>query len=106
MIEHYFMLILLAPSLCYCQDDLETRLSKLEVAFKLREQDLEARVTKLEELIKIGTLRSCAEYSLYGLKSDDYYMIDPDGPLLGQPPLQVFCNFSSGRRYLINGQTI
>ena len=23
-------------------------------------------------------------------------MIDPDGPLLGHPPFQVFCNFTSG----------
>ena len=97
MVEFYFMLILLAPSLYHCQDDLEARLSKLEAAFKHREQDLEARVTKLEELIKIGTLRSCAEYSQYGLKTVGYYMIDPDGPLLGQPPFQVFCNFTSGR---------
>ena len=78
------------------QDDLERRLSNLEAAFKHREQDLEARVTKLEELIKIGTLRSCSEYSQFGIRSNDYYLIDPDGPLLGQPPFQVFCDFSSG----------
>ena len=97
MKEYYFMVMLLTSSSCYCQDDFEARLSKLEVAFKAREQDLEARVTKLEELIKIGTLRSCAEYSQYGLKTNDYYMIDPDGPLLGEPPFQVFCNFTSGK---------
>ena len=97
MIEYYFMVMLLAPSLSHCQDGLEDRLTKLEVAFKRREQDLETRVTKLEELIKIGTLRSCAEYNQYGLKTDDYYMIDPDGPLIGQPPFKVFCNFTSGR---------
>ena len=77
----------------FCQDvwkdEIESRLTKIE-------QDLEARVSKLEELIKIGTLRSCSEYSQYGLKSNDYYLIDPDGPLIGQPPFQVFCDFTSG----------
>ena len=64
-------------------EDLEDRFAKLE-------EDLETRVTKLEELVKIGTLRSCAEYSQYGLKTNDYYLIDPDGPRLGQPPFKVF----------------
>ena len=49
-----------------------------------RQNDLESRVEKLEELAKIGTLRTCAEYAQYGLKTSGLYMIDPDGPLL--PP--------------------
>ena len=57
---------------------------------------LEERVEKLEELAKIGTLRSCAEYAQYGLKSSGLYLVDPDGPLLGHPPFQVFCNFDAG----------
>ena len=64
---------------------------------KARQDDLETRVDKLEELAKIGTLRTCAEYAQYGLKTSGLYMIDPDGPLLGQPPFQVFCDFKSGR---------
>ena len=61
-----------------------------------RVDDLESRVDKLEELAKIGTLRTCAEYAQHGLKTNGLYMIDPDGPLLGQPPFQVFCDFSLG----------
>jgi len=57
---------------------------------------LEERVEKLEELAKIGTLRTCAEYAQYGLKTSGLYMVDPDGPLLGHPPFQVFCNFDDG----------
>merc|ERR1712126_453467 len=70
--------------------------------FEQRQQDLEARVAKLEELIRIGTLRSCAEYSKYGLKTNGFYLIDPDGPLLGQPPFEVFCNFTSGSTEILH----
>ena len=101
-------------SSCYSQnqDDFQTSLyqlkhefnqqlndveAKLSQKFDARQQDLEERVAKLEELIRIGTLRSCAEYSQYGIKTDGFYMIDPDGPLLGHPPFQVFCNFTSGK---------
>ena len=62
------------------------------------QQDLEERVTKLEQLARIGTLRSCAEYARYGLDSSGPYIIDPDGPLLGQEPFQVYCNFTSGEK--------
>ena len=61
-----------------------------------RQDDLESRVDKLEELAKIGTLRTCAEYAQYGLKTNGLYMIDPDGPLLERPPFQVYCDFSLG----------
>ena len=106
----YCLIIVSLSSFSHCNDDLETRLSKIERGqekheelldkitqdFEQRQQDLEERVAKLEQLIRIGTLRSCAEYSQYGLKTDGFYMIDPDGPLLGHPPFQVFCNFTSG----------
>ena len=90
--------LLTSFSLCDLPTHIEEGLIKLweDGYFSKYQQDLEARVAKLEELIKIGTLRSCAEYSQYGLKNDDYYLIDPDGPLLGQPPFRVFCNFTAG----------
>ena len=69
------------------QDDLETRVAKLEEATR-----------KLEELAKMGTLRSCAEYSRFGVKKDGFYQVDPDGPLLGQLPFKVFCNFTTGHK--------
>ena len=63
---------------------------------KAKQDVLEDRVEKLEELAKIGTRRTCAEYAQYGLKTSGLYMVDPDGPLLGHPPFQVFCNFDAG----------
>ena len=89
---------LTSSTLCDLPAHIEEGLIKLweDGYFSQRQQDLETRVAKLEELIKIGTLRSCAEYSQYGLKTDDYYLIDPDGPLLGHPPFRVFCNFTAG----------
>jgi len=67
----------------------ESRISKME-------DDLEERVAKLEDIIKVTTLRSCSEYSNFGLTTSGYYMIDPDGPLIGQEPFQVLCNFTTG----------
>merc|ERR1719264_1958602 len=74
------------------KDDIEDRMAKLEV----EDPELEDRVAKLEDLAKIGTLRSCYEYSQYGLKTSGLYMIDPDGGLIGQEPFQVHCNFTTG----------
>ena len=66
-------------------------------SWETRQNELEERVEKLEELAKVGTLRTCAEYAQYGLKTSGLYMVDPDGPLLGQPPFQVFCDFDAGK---------
>ena len=71
------------------EDNYEKRMFQME-------EEIEERVAKLEELARIGTLRSCAEYSRFGLKSSGMYNIDPDGPLLGSEPFQVFCNFETG----------
>ena len=71
------------------KNELSGQISKLE-------DDLEERVTKLEELTKAVTLRSCSEYADFGVRTTGIYMIDPDGPLIGQEPFGVRCNFSSG----------
>ena len=54
-----------------------------------RVEDLEARVARLEELSKVTVLRSCAEYSQFGFSTSGVYLIDPDGPLLGETPFKV-----------------
>ena len=69
--------------------EIEDRLTKLEHLAKIENDNIEDRVTKLEDLAKIVTLRSCFEYSQYGLKTSGSYMIDPDGGLIGQEPFQV-----------------
>jgi len=75
--------------------DLE-ELTKMKSNILYVKDDLEDRVAKLEELAMIGTLRSCYEYSQYGLKTNGLYMVDPDGGLIGQEPFQVYCNFNTG----------
>ena len=74
----------------------DKKTAQLESRIVQMEEDIEDRVAKLEQLARIGTLRSCAEYSRYGLKSSGMYNIDPDGPLLGSEPFQVYCNFDTG----------
>merc|ERR1712142_980762 len=80
----------------------------LEATMKEKDKkldDLEARVTKLEELTKVSTLRSCEEYAAYGLVTTGYYLIDPDGPLVGEQPIQVLCNFTSGATEILHDTT-
>ena len=54
---------------------------------------VEERLEHLEELSKIHTLRSCHEYDEYGINTSGKYFIDPDGPLVGIEPFEVYCNF-------------
>ena len=86
--------------------EFRSKLIKLEENFNNKiaqmEEDIEDRVAKLEQLARIGTLRSCAEYSRYGLKSSGMFNIDPDGPLLGSEPFQVFCNFETGSTEILH----
>ena len=56
---------------------------------------MQDRLTHLEELSKLQVQRSCHEMSEYGVTKDDYYYVDPDGPLVGSEPIRVFCDFSS-----------
>ena len=94
-----FPFLILAVILCQCKGTLTLDLNDLpKLAKQLQnlendissiKDDLEDRVTKLEDLAKIGTLRSCYEYSQYGLRTSGLYMIDPDGALIGQEPFQV-----------------
>ena len=56
---------------------------------KYEKDELKAQVNKFEELAKVNILRSCAEYTKFGLSASGLYFIDPDGPLLGEPPFKV-----------------
>ena len=69
--------------------DMESNMSSMKDKLESEDPEIEERLTKLEDLAKIGTLRSCFEYSQYGLKTSGSYMIDPDGGLIGQEPFQV-----------------
>jgi len=75
---------------------LKERNEIMEEKNAIMEDDIQERVDRLEQLAKIGTLRSCAEYARYGLNDDGDFLIDPDGPLMGSEPFQVFCNFTAG----------
>ena len=57
------------------------------------DDSIEERLQHLEELSKIHTLRSCHEYDEYGINTSGKYFIDPDGPLVGIEPFEVYCNF-------------
>ena len=60
---------------------------------KISNQSVDERLQHLEQMEKILSLRSCHEYDQYGINSSGIYNVDPDGPLLGQAPFPVFCNF-------------
>jgi hypothetical protein len=69
--------VLLGRLKCYGEEDVDVATSCSD------------RVAKEEDLAKIGTLRSCYEYSNHGLEMSGPYMVDPDGGLIGQEPFQV-----------------
>ena len=51
-------------------------------------------VEHLLELSKMLTVRTCDEMHDYGLNKSDYYLVDPDGPLKGEKPIRVYCDFT------------
>jgi len=69
---------------------------------KMADRAIKEKIDWLEELGKTRSLRSCAEYSQYGIKTNGYYMVDPDGELAGENPFQVFCNFETGSTELMH----
>jgi len=62
-------------------------------ASKDSNKTVEERLANLELLT---TLRSCYEYSMFGISTSGTYAIDPDGPLMGDEPFEVFCRFENG----------
>ena len=69
----------------------------------------EERLQHLEELSKIHTLRSCHEYDEYGISTSGRYFIDPDGPLIGLEPFEVYCNFEDHSTEILHdhdGETV
>ena len=76
-----------------CQNenmDLNSKVQNLEDDFKDIEQELEY----LRELSKLNVVRTCEEMSDYGVNQSNFYYIDPDGPLIGQEPIHVYCDFA------------
>jgi len=59
----------------------------------VQNKTLEERVSHLEDLAMIKSLRSCHEYSLYGITTSGLFTIDPDGDLVGLEPIEVYCDF-------------
>ena len=57
-------------------------------------KDINAEVEHLKELSKLLSVRTCDEMHDYGVNKSDYYYIDPDGPLNGNKPIRVYCNFA------------
>ena len=75
------------------QDRKDDRTTQLPTTTTTPDDSVEERLEHLEELSKIHTLRSCHEYDEYGINTSGKYFIDPDGPLIGIEPFEVYCNF-------------
>merc|ERR1711994_376267 len=67
---------------------------KHELEYKMK--DVNDEVEYLKELSKLLSVRTCDEMHDYGLNKSDYYFIDPDGPLNGEAPIRVYCDFTEG----------
>merc|ERR1719244_94315 len=75
---------------------LQDEVSTIKEIHEQKTQDLEEKVAHLEELSKLQVVRSCEELAQFGVEKSNNYWIDPDGPLTGQDPIQVFCDFTEG----------
>jgi len=71
---------------------------------EMENKTLEQRVEHLEDLSRVQALRSCYEYSAYGITTSGLFNIDPDGSLVGHPPFEVFCNFEEGLTEVLHDQ--
>ena len=56
--------------------------------------DINDEVEYLKELSKLLSVRTCEEMHDYGVNKSDYYLVDPDGPLNGEEPIRVYCDFT------------
>lgn len=56
----------------------------------------------LEELIKLNSVRTCFEYAQRGIATSGTYTIDPDGPMIGDAAIEVYCNFQDGTSELLH----
>jgi hypothetical protein len=63
---------------------------------------LEERVDYVEQLSRTKVLRTCHELMMHGVDKNDFYLVDPDGELIGQLPILVFCDFHSGTTEVIH----
>ena len=71
-------------------NEMSSRIEDLENEKK----DINAEVAYLKELSKLNVVRTCEEMKEYGINQSNYYLIDPDGPLLGKEPIRVYCEFT------------
>ena len=71
---------------------LEEKNQNLEKAKK----DVNDELSYLKELSKLNVVQTCEEMADYGVNQSNYYLVDPDGPLMGNEPIRVYCEFSEG----------
>ena len=71
---------------------LEEKNQNLEKANK----DINDELSYLKELSKLNVVQTCEEMADYGVNQSNYYLVDPDGPLMGNEPIRVYCEFSEG----------
>jgi hypothetical protein len=63
---------------------------------------LDERVDYVEQLSRTKILRTCHELMMHGVDKNDFYLVDPDGELIGQLPILVYCDFHSGTTEVIH----
>ena len=98
------------------KDDLETRIVHLETKVTRLEGKVEQQQTLIsrtkslsmkfdinQEFRKNAILRTCREvHASNPLLDSGMYWIDPDGQGVGDDPINVFCNMTTGRKQVLN----
>ena len=78
------------------KDEKTELLKRIETLEKNNAKDVEERLENLEELSKIKILRTCAELQQHGIDRNGIFLVDPDGELIGEEPIYVYCDFDQG----------
>ena len=55
-----------------------------------------ADIADVADIANTKVLRTCYELEQNGMEKNGRYLIDPDGPMIGQDPIEVYCDFENG----------
>jgi hypothetical protein len=61
---------------------------------------IEERLQFVEQISKTKVLRTCYELAQSGVDRSGVYQVDPDGHLVGEKPISVYCNMETGKTRL------
>jgi hypothetical protein len=63
---------------------------------------IEERLQYVEQISKTKVLRTCYELAQSGVDQSGTYQVDPDGHLVGEKPISVYCDMETGETEVVH----